>query len=184
MRNLLLFILLAVAGYSCKQSVKGKNGVSYGSAVDYNDYIVNRQTSLMKSVLEFGNLPDSKMDSAEIFLERYTRQAEKMIAEIKGMPPYKGDSLLRDAAIRSFGFYKRIFENDYRSLLEIRKKGTGNFTEEDIAEGNRIVDKIGKEEENYDRAFREAQENYAKKNKMKLMDNKIQEEINRKDTNE
>ncbi|HEV7780288.1 MAG TPA: hypothetical protein VGO58_03430 [Chitinophagaceae bacterium] len=179
MRNLLLILLLGCTIAACKQPVKGKNGVSYDSAVEYNDYIVERQTNLMKNVLEFGNMEDSEMDSAESYLRRYAGQAETMIHEIKGMPAYKGDTSLRDAAVRSFSFYKRIFEKDYMDLLQIRKKGEDNITPEDVAEANRIVDKIGKEEEGYDEAFRKAQENYAAKNHMKLTDNKIQKEVDK-----
>jgi hypothetical protein len=179
MRKLFFFLICTVAMIACKQSVKGKNGVTYDSAVKYNDYIVERQTSLMKNVLEFGNMTDSEWDSAESYLRRYALQAEGMIRDIKGMPPYKGDSALRDAAVNSFTFYKKIFEQDYLDLVRIRMKGEDNITPEDVTEANRIVDKVGKEEEVFDDAFRRAQEDFADKNRMKLMDNKMQKEVDK-----
>lgn len=179
MRYLLFTAILVFCLAACNKPVKGKNGVTYKSAVQYNDYIVNRQTNLMKNVLDFSKIADANLDSAEIMLKKYVRQAEEMIDEIKGMPPYKGDSALRDAATRSFIFYKKIFENDYVDILTIRKKGADNITEEDVAEANRIVDKIGREEEVFDKAFHTAQNDYATKNKMKLMDNKVQKDIDK-----
>ena len=178
MRYLLLSVMIVVGFAACKQSsVKGSNGVTYKSPVEYNDYIVNRQTDLMKKVLEFGKIADISLDSAEAMLKKSVRDAEKMIAEIKGMPPYKGDSALRDAAASSFAFYKKVFEKDYVDILNIRKKGQENITEDDVTEANRIVDKISKEEEVLDKTFHNAQKDYAEKHKMKLMNNKVQKDI-------
>jgi hypothetical protein len=179
MRKFLISLVMGAVLLSCKQGVKGKNGVTYKSAVQYNDFIVERHSTLMKNVIQLGNLKDAEIDSAHVYLQRYTRQTEKMIREIKGMPAYKGDSTLRDAAIRSFGFYQRLFEEEYPLLMNIRKKGAANITEEDKAEGSRIVKRIVQEEEVYDKSFREAQENYARKNKMKLADNKLLEEVSK-----
>lgn len=178
MRYLFFSVILFSVISSCKQSsVKGKNGVTYKNAIEYNDYIVNRQTKMMKSVVEFGKVADISLDSAGLMLKQSVRDAEKMIAELKGMPPYKGDSALRDAAIASFSFYKKVFEKDYVDILNIRKKGQENITEEDVAEANRIVEKISKDEEVLDKAFQNAQKDYATKNKMKLVNNSAQKEL-------
>lgn len=174
----LLPIIVAFLIAACGQSVKGKNGVTYKSAVQYNDYIVNRQTTLIKNVLDFSKVAENNLDSAESKLRAYVKEAEQMIEDLKGMPPYKGDSALRDAAIRSFSFYKRVFEKDYMDILNIKRKGA-EITEEDVAMANSIVDKIGKEEEGYDKSFHEAQQHYAEKNNMKLTDNKMQKELDK-----
>jgi predicted ribosome quality control (RQC) complex YloA/Tae2 family protein len=178
MRYLFLSAILFFSFAACKQTpVKGANGVTYKSPVEYNDYIVNRQTDLMKKVLSFGKIADISLDSAEAMLKKSVRDTEKMIGEIKGMPPYKGDSALRDAAAKSFAFYKRVFEKDYIDILNIRRKGEENITEEDVTEANRIVATISKEEEVLDKVFHNAQQDYAEKNKMKLLNNKAQKDI-------
>lgn len=179
MRNL-FFILFLVAGLTaCKQSVTGKNGVTYKSPSAYNDYIVNRQTQLMKRVVDFGRVADQSLDSAEQLLQQSVKETARMVEEIEGMPPFKGDSSLRDAAVASFRFYKRVFQKDYAEILAIRKKGQENITPEDVSEANRIVEKISKEEERFDKAFHLAQQQYAGKHNMKLLDNKMQQEINK-----
>lgn len=175
----ILFPLVIVAiAVACNESVKGDNGVVFKSAVQYNDFIVSRQTTLIKNVLEFSKVAENSIDSAEARLRQYVKQAETMIDEIKGMPPYKGDTALRNAAIQSFSFYKKVFEKDYMDILQIKKKGA-EVTEEDINTANAIVQKISEEEEEYDKKFHEAQKNYAEKNNMKLTDNKMQKEIDK-----
>ena len=179
MKKYFILFVIAIAGFiSCTESVKGKNGVTYKTAVQYNDYIVNRQTTLIKFILDFSKMADSNLDSAGMMLKKYAMQAEQMINEVKGMPSYKGDSALRNAAAGSFIFYKKLFESDYVALLNLRKKNSV-MGSEDVAEANRIVDRIGKEEEILDKGFHNAQKAYAKKNKMKLMDNKVQQEIDK-----
>ncbi|MGB3004867.1 MAG: hypothetical protein WBC06_00040 [Chitinophagaceae bacterium] len=163
---------------ACNEPVKGPNGVVYKSAVQYNDYIVNRQTLLMKNVVAFGEIVQKDLDSAGIMLTSFEEQTDKMISELKGMPSYKKDSSFRDAAIRSFIFYKQVFSNDYKRILEIGKEGTGG-TEESGAEIDSIVEKITREEEDFDKAFHNAQKDFADKNKMKLIDNSVQKEINK-----
>ena len=177
MRYLLLSTLLVLGFVACKQTVKGKNGVTYKSASEYNDFIVNRQTTLMKKVVEFGKAAKENLDSAEAMVKQSAVDVEKMIIEIKGMPAYKGDSALRDAAVTSFSFYKRIFEKDYMDILAIRKKGDENITEADITEQNRIVASITSEEAGLDKIFQAAQREYASKNNMKLLEDKAQNEL-------
>ncbi len=177
-KKLLLPFIVALITISCGQSVKGKNGVTYKSAVQYNDFIVNRQAILVKNDFDFSKIAESNIDSAQNKLRDYITEADLLINEIKGMPPYKGDSALRDAAASSFAFYRKVFEQDYREILAVKKKGEA-ITEEDVATVNSIVDRIGKEEEGYDKRFHEAQQRYADKNNMKLTDNKMQKELDK-----
>lgn len=177
-KQFFVVLLASLVIISCGESAKGKNGITYKSAVQYNDYIVNRQTTLIKNVMEFSKTADINIDSAEAKLKTYVKEAEVMIEELKGMPPYKGDSSLRDAAISSFQFYKKVFEKDYMDILQIRRKGY-DITEEDAANANSIIERISKEEEGYDKRFHEAQRNYADKNNMKLTDNKMQKELDK-----
>ena len=55
-------------------------------------------------------------------LDGYVKETGSMINDIKGMPAFKGDSSLRDAAVNIFGFYKKIFDNDYRDVIHLRKE--------------------------------------------------------------
>jgi hypothetical protein len=176
MKKLFLISCISLLLGGCKQSAKGPNGVTYKTPVAYNDFIVDRQSGLIKKVLEFGKVADISLDSAEGLLNTYIRDTEGMIRDIKGMPPYEGDSTLRDAAVGSFTFYKKIFDKEYREILSIRRKGEA-MTPEDIERLNQIVENITKEEEQYDKRFRRAQDDFADKNKMRLKENEMQKKI-------
>lgn len=176
--KIFLLIFFLTAFVSCNQPVKGRNGVLYKSASHYNDYIVSRQTAVMKNVMDFVRVSETNLDSAERILDEYVLDLDRIIEEINGMPPYKGDSLLRDAAAATFIFYKRIFSNEYKELIDIRKKG-GAFTEEGVTAMNEIVDQITKEEDRYDKAFQNAQRDFAVKNNMKLTDNEMQKQMDK-----
>ncbi len=179
MRQLpVIFFILVCGIISCSQPAKGRNGVIYKSAVQYNDYIISRQTKLMQHVLDFSKAAENDLDSAKKMLDEYTNETARSVEEIKGMPVYKGDSSLRDAAARSFSFYKNVFQNDYSRIITIRKKGA-DMTSEDIDEMKKIVDKITRDEEGFDKAFHNAQKNFADKNHMKLMENEMQEKFDK-----
>jgi hypothetical protein len=179
MRNLsAIFFILVFSIIACNQPVKGRNGVTYKSAVQYNDYIVGRQSKLMQHVLDFAKAAASDLDSAGKMLAEYTSETAATVEDIKGMPAFKGDTSLRDAAVRSFSFYKNVFQNDYTRILQIRKKGD-EMTSEDMEEMQRIVDKITREEEGFDKSFHNAQKNFADKNNMKLAENEMQKKFDK-----
>lgn len=62
----------------------------YDSPSECNDYIIGRQTAIIKNILALGNTAESDIDSAYSMLDKYTNEASAVINEIKGMPPYKG----------------------------------------------------------------------------------------------
>jgi hypothetical protein len=131
----------------------------------------------MKNIVDFSKVSQVNLDSAEKMLDGYVIETSTMIDEIKGMPPYKGDSSLRDAAVNTFGFYKKVFENDYKQIIRLNKDGE-SMTEEGAAKVNSIVEDISKEEEKLDKAFHNAQKEFADKNNMKLMENSMQKKMN------
>lgn len=173
-KNLLLLAFLLVF-IACNKPVKGPNGITYKSAAAYNNYIVGRQSTLINKVLKFGEAAKVNLDSAEALLEKFIPETEIVITELKGMPSWKGDSAFRNAAVQSFTFYKRVFEEDYRRILAIRKNE--NAGEDELNELNVIIDKISKEEEKFDKSFRNAQKDFAQKNNMKLQKNELQKKI-------
>ncbi len=180
MKKILLLPFVAVLFFACKDKpAKGTNGITYKTPVQYNDYIVTRQTTLMKNIMSFVDVAQSNLDSAETLLDKYVRETGDMIKEIKGMPPYKGDSSLRDAAAGIFGFYKKIFDKDYRQIIHIRKGDDGQSADADT-QIEQIVKQIEGEEKDFDNRFQSAQKDFARKNNMKLIDNEMQKEFDEK----
>lgn len=168
----ILVLLLA----ACKNPPKGENGVVYKSAVTYNDYIISRQNKIVKKMLAFGKMAGTDPDSAYQMLDVFAGETSALIKELEGMPPYKNDTLFRNAAISSFQFYKRTFEKDYKELLGVRKREDISADEAE-AEMNKITDRLTREEELLDKNFHNAQVKFARDNKLQLTDNTLSKEI-------
>jgi hypothetical protein len=168
--------IISLCLVTCIQPIKGKNGLVYKSAIQYNDYIIDRQATVVKKMFDLKEVAETNLDSAGKMLDETISQLEGMIDDIKGMPAYKGDSLFRDAAIGSFAFYKKIFRNEYRKIINIRQNG-GDTTEAGMMEIKEIVDQISREEEKYDKAFHNSQKDFADNNHMKLEKNEMQKKI-------
>ncbi|MBI3139861.1 MAG: hypothetical protein HYZ15_14885 [Sphingobacteriales bacterium] len=175
-----LLLLTVLLLFACKQPVKGKNGITYKTPADYNDYIISRQTRLIKNIITLGRVAGTHVDSAYGMLDTLAAEASRVIDEIKGMPPYREDSAFRDAAVRSFGFYKKLFNEGYKRILFIRQQG-GDETEEGSREILDITDKIKREEETLDKQLHNAQTGFAEKYHMKMRPNTIQQEIDKQE---
>jgi hypothetical protein len=180
MRVLIIFILALTA---CNSGEKGKNGIIYKNAFDYNEYIMEKQKIVINIMLDFGKTINLDLDSSERILNIGIEKTEEALNNIKGMPPFKGDSAFRNAAVNSFGFYKAILGNEYKQIVNIRRKGE-NKSAEDIAFLQTLTAIIGKREERYDRDFHNAQKAFAEKNNLKLVRNKLQEKVDSADERE
>jgi hypothetical protein len=175
---LITFLLIIVS--ACQHPPKGRNGVVYKNAVEYNDYIISRQNNVIKKIIEFSKLSGTGLDSANELLDNYARETAKLIVELQGMPPYKKDSVFRDAAISNFKFYKKVFEGDYKELLALRKRDDLDM-EELQKELDAITERITIEEEKLDKQFHKAQSGFAKDNNIKLTENSLTKELEKLD---
>jgi len=178
-RRAILILLLFPFFNACKEPLKAKDGTVFKTPADYNDYIISRQTKVIRNIIELGNKAGISADTAYALLNQFSAQTDSVISEIKGMPPYRADSSFRNAAIRSFDFYKRLFDKNYRDILAIRLKG-GDATEEGVKEIMDITEKIKREEEELDKELHSAQTVFAKKYNMTMRPNAIQKEIDKK----
>ncbi len=163
LQDMFLLLFAGILSFSCNGPVKGKNGVVYHSAVEYNDYIINRQLNIVQDIIEFADASKIDLDSAGRLLDNDENKAGQLLKEIQEMPPYKGDSAFRDAAGNLFAFYRHLFGNEYRQILGYRKKG--EFLDEGDTEAtDSIVNHVKLEEEGLDKAVHHAQQNFADQN--------------------
>ena len=174
--KLLLFCALLQA---CKEPLKAKDGTVFKSPGDYNDYIISRQTRVIRNIIELSNLIEQHPDTAAVYLTKYARQTDTLISELRGMPPFKTDSAFRDAAIRSFTFYRTLFNEHYPRLLKVKMQGDTN-TEEGISEIMEVMDKVKREEEQLDKQLHRTQRDFAERFDMKMRPNAIQKEMEKK----
>jgi hypothetical protein len=168
---------------SCNSETKGKNGVVYKSAVQYNQYIMENQKDVINVMIEFGKVIDQSLDSADQVLDRGIEKADDAMTNVSGMPPFRGDTAFRNAAINSFEFYKSVLSNEYRQIVNVRRKGE-NKTTEDFNFLQKLPDEIGKREEKLDREFHNAQKAFADRNHLTLVRNDMQDKIDEKNKND
>lgn len=179
-RRLVTLLLLLPFFYACKEPLKAKDGTVFKTPADYNDYIISRQTKVIRRIIELGNRAENNPDTAYGLLDKFTAETDSVIDEIKGMPPYRSDSAFRNAAIRSFTFYRKLFNENYRRILLIRTQG-GDATEDGVKEIMDITEKVKREEEILDKQLHSAQTEFATQYKMQMRPNAIQKEIDKKD---
>jgi hypothetical protein len=178
MKHLFFSLLFFICLVACKPPLKGKNGEVYKSAVDYNNYIISKQNILVQKMMDVKEVADKNLDSAGIVLDKDVAEIDGMITDIKGMPAYNGDSTFRNAAVDVFIFYKKVFGNEYKQILDIRRQDDSLTTENSDAL-NKIVESISHQEEKYDKAFHNAQKIFAEANNMRLEENHLQNKIDK-----
>ena len=74
--------------------------------------------------MKFSSTAQIDLDAADKLLDGYVLDASAMIKEIKGMPAFRNDSAFRDAAVGSFTFYRKAFDEYYRDIISIRKEAS------------------------------------------------------------
>jgi hypothetical protein len=164
---MILWVGFYIILIACNPPVKGKNGQVYRNAAEYNNYIIERQSIIMKDIAAFVRISNTSLDSADLELDKSIPELARMNTEIRDMPLYKGDSSLRNSAVRLFHFYYRLFTEDYKQLIQFWRTN-GRQTRLGINETNRVIDKITLEEEKYDKNFHNTQKDFAEKNHMKI----------------
>ncbi len=166
-------MVVAIGFMACNSPEKGENGVTYKTPVEYNDYIIGKQTILLEKIMKFADAAKVDLDSADKLLDKYALEATDVLKDIKGMPGFRKDTTFRQAAVNSFTFYKKAFTNYYKDIVRIRKEAADDAD----AQIDKVLEKLTVEEERVDKAFHNAQKDFATKNKMKLMENKMQKDI-------
>lgn len=179
LKYLLLFFAGSVFFAACREPMKAKDGTVFKTAADYNDYIIARQTRVVQDIIDLGKKADISPDTAFAKLPVYTRNTDSLIDELKGMPPFRQDSSFRDAAINSFRFYRKLFSESYRTILQLRIDGKES-TLEGYTQIQQITDSIRRAEEKLDRELHNTQRSFAEKYKMKMRPNDIQKELDKK----
>lgn len=170
MKRFILGISIGAFSFlSCNlEQARGPNGIVYKSAREYNDYIVNHQKEIINQIRQLSKMVDSDLDSAQRIRDNAVNNIDVAISEVKGMPAYKGDTTLRNAAINSFSFYKKIFSNEYQQIILVFKKGLP-ASSEDAALIKNINYEISIEEEKFDKSLHNAQKEFARQNHMQLV---------------
>ena len=178
MRTLLVLILAGTTTLlSCSLPVaQGQNGASFSTPVQYNDYIIERQSGVINHILDISKTAENDLAATEALLNSGVKLVDSVLVEVKGLSDFKGDSTFRNTAVSMFGFYRRILDVDYREMVAIRKKGE-DLTIEDIQRLQQIQQSLAEEETEHDKHLHNAQQEFAEHNGMRLTKNALQGKI-------
>lgn len=162
---------------SCSIPVaEGRNGVRFATALEYNNYIIERQSGVITHIMDLGKMAETDLQATEAQLDKGVALADSVLADVKGLSDFKGDSALRNSAIVLFAFYHKVFDKDYREMIAIRKKGEA-LSEEDYQRLQFLQQGLVQEESERDKHFLNAQQDFAVRNHLRLGNNALQKQI-------
>ncbi|MBN9298356.1 MAG: hypothetical protein J0I41_15225 [Filimonas sp.] len=175
-KTLASFALLGCLFIIASCGSKGKNGVTYKDARQYNDYIVNKQMALQKrfeaataSLASVSNADEMKAGATKLIqsIDSTLPSVDKDIVDVQGMPDWNGDTAMRGAAVQLFTFYHSVLDKDLRDMGNLLAKGA-DFSTADQQKMEEINTRINTSESKLDDQFRTAQKQFATKNKLVL----------------
>ncbi len=130
------------------------------NATDYNDMIIDEQ---MKIGTEIGDFVNSEIDALDLNYNILVKQVDASIASIQKLGAWQGDASFQTSALKLFGFYKSIIENEYKECLGIMKKPDAEFTDADMERMLTLEAEITEKEKPFDDDFLYTQNEFAKR---------------------
>lgn len=170
LRNLLLLFTFVFLANSKAQT--------FSTPVAYNDYIVISQNELVSLLLVFNEqvaADDAVKSDLLALTDVMTLKAKSLVSKVEAMADYEGNWELRNSALELFRFYVKTFSTEYPEMIELLFAPA--LDEATLAKLNVILEKVTTEESFYDTKFAEAQQAFAKKHNIELIENDLQEEI-------
>lgn len=171
--GVLFLLLLTVACGKKEYSVTTPEGQKLEGPAAYNDYLVSEQNRIIQRFSELNKAYESyDKDKIEEAREALLKEIDEVIANVEKLPPYEGDTELRDAALEMFQYYRQLTEKELKEIGDLLSKGENQITEEDIDEMDRLYKRFRKEIKSYEINFADAQRAFANKYGMKIRSKK------------
>jgi hypothetical protein len=180
---ILVAFAMIIAITACKPKTSSdkkdsENKITFSSATEYNDFIINAQGKIINSVLSLADAMNAgKNDVVKEKYKAFGEQTKKALDTVKLMDEYNGNSGFRDESIRLFQFYYDIYQHEYKEMIDIVVKEADKITDQDRTRITEIQESVTKKETVRDSAFAAAQDKFAKDNNMQIIKNDIQDKI-------
>jgi hypothetical protein len=163
----LVFVFTSVHFAFCSDDSREAPGsLTFDSAVEYNEFIIGRQRMIANQIAAVAQTMGSDGDTTDLMLANGVCMVDSALADLKKLPPFRGDTLFRKSAQASVLFYRRLFASDYPHVLQLQRGGP-----ETRAKRDSIRQKIRTEEAALDEQLRLAQDDFARKQNMPLLQN-------------
>ena len=151
----------------------GKQGYA-DNAEDFNNAIVGLQARIAQEMLKLGQAQDFRTQ-----LQHVAKAADDALRDLNALRTYPGGAAFKRATKAQFEFFRSIARNEYMTVAKIQDKATFTIADKETIE--RLVKQVGDKETIIDQQFETAQEAFARKNGVVLLENELQKEINRAD---
>lgn len=166
MKKTLTSLLIVLAFSACMQSAKGPNGVTYNNVAQYNDYIVDRQMDIIRTLKSMADMIGTNKNTALTMLTSASAKCLQTAKEVEGMPAWKGNTSFRDKAVAMFKYYGTTYTNEFRELIQLA--ANPEITEVQRAGLKEKGEAIDDEEAKMNQGFIDAQKEFSAANDLRL----------------
>lgn len=151
------------------------------TAAQYNNRIVNCQIQVIKKMTAFyESFKTRNPDELDAKLNALQLQCDESLNEMASIPPYKGETELRERFIDLLKFYKAISMFEFVEYNKVLKKKNKDVTNKDRSALNEMQQSIASRESLLDQAVNDAQNAFAKKYKFSITHNVYQDQVDKK----
>ncbi len=160
---------------------------NFKNAADYNNYIMKEMVVAVQKNFEYisfnvhpptGQASSEDFELMETRRKEVTQQIVQSKEKIKRMPPLDGDTRLRDEAVESLTEYQHAFELDYKDIIGLKKKSKDSY--EAMEAYWKAEDKAEAKVNKATSRLRKAQQAYARKNNMTVVEGKSDSVLDQK----
>jgi hypothetical protein len=160
--TLMLFVIVATVLTSC--------GPTKEEAIAYNDKIINEQVNIIDKI---NALYDAMKNYEYHYGMDYAyaealKQADKGTEVVGKLEKFGGSTEFRDEALKLFGTYKSIMQNEIKKMIDINKLTDDMYTEEAQAEFDKLADISSKKMEDGLQELNAVQQKFADKYKFEI----------------
>lgn len=162
-RFLLVTVVFACFLYSACSAPAHSGERQFHTAVEYNDFILEQQNSIIRRMLKLNELYDRGTDDEiRASFDSLVVECESSLHSIEQLTAFEEDSVLKSDAHRLFSFYNGIFHKEYKRMLDIFLKGE-LASDAEVEELNRIVIQVGEQETKLNDALSKSQQEFSRR---------------------
>ena len=165
----LVLLLLQLPFSSCEMKNHSSHRITFGNALLYNQYIVERHKELIEDVDIFNLAIEHDYSFAAKTLDSVLIHSIQSLEDIEQMEPYKGDSSFREVSADIIKYYSGTFIEESKKVIELKAKAdSGKADYDEIKTLNNLAKKIDMHSQPLQKRLEEIQVRFARKNNLTL----------------
>lgn len=162
-------LLLQLLFSACEMRSYTPHRITFGNALLYNQYIVERHKELIEDVDIFNLAIEHDYSFAAKTLDSVLIHSTQSLQDIEQMAPYKGDSSFREVSADIFKYYSGRFVEESKKVIELKAKvDSGKADYDEIKTLNDLAKKIDMHSQPLQKRLEEIQVRFARKNSLTL----------------